>query len=1084
MGIRFHYYLKSSPLGGWGATLKIMKKNSKMLFTLLGAGMLCNPSVALAGNTSADNMTVASAQQAQGIKGSVIDAKGEPLIGATIKVVGTQNGTVTDLDGKFSINCKTGATLEISFIGYKTIQVKASNGMTVKLEEDGKVLQDVVVTALGIKRDRKALGYGLTEVKGEELTKAKETNVINSLAGKVAGLVVNQTASGASGSTRVQLRGATEMTGNNQPLYVVDGVPLDNTNFGSADEQGGYDLGDGISAINPDDIETMTVLKGPAASALYGSRASHGVILITTKKADKDKISVEYNGSFTLDSQLAKWDNIQTIYGMGDNGEYQLDASSGTNQSWGAKADEINKTYFDGSVHPFYMYANNVNDFFRNGLTAQNTAVLSVNSGKTGIRFSLTDMRNRDILPNTDMNRDNFNLRVNTSVGPVDFDFNANYTHEGVNNRPALGDSQSNVGKNLMTLASTYNQEWLKNYQNADGTYANWNGNDQYNKNPYWDLYKNQNTTDKDVFRLTGKAVWNVNKHLKLQGTVGTDINKMNFEDFIARSTPGVLAGKLTQQIFDNNTLNAELLALYNNTWDKIDFNATLGGNIYKVDNKTTTITGTDQQMNDVIAILNYAEQNVQGSTYKKQINSIYGSASVGFDHTYYLEGTLRGDRSSTLPVSNNTYVYPSVSGSVVFSEYIKNKKIMNYGKFRASWAKVGSDTDPYQLGLTYTTGKYSYSGYTIAMINNYTQPNKDLKPTMTSSYELGLELKFFNNRLGLDLTYYNQTSKDQIIGLASSSTSGYTARLINAGKIQNKGIEIALNGRVLQIKDFAWDAGLNYSKNSNKVLELVEGTDYFELANASWANVSVGAEVGEDFGSIKGTDFKRNANGDILIDGKTGMPLFEEKTKTLGNASWDWTGGFYSTFTYKNFRLSAGFDVKVGADLYSMSMRSAYLTGKANETLPGREEWYASEEARKAAGMTEDEWKEAKMTKGFIAEGVIEKEDGTYEKNNIPVNPQSYWKTVVAKAQSLFIYDNSYVKCREITFGYTFPESMLGKYVKALSVSFVARNPFIVWKNIPNIDPDSSYNTSGLGLEYGSLPSRRSYGLNVNVKF
>ena len=575
-----------------------------------------------------------------------------------------------------------------------------------------------------------------------------------------------------------------------------------------------------------------------------------------------------------------------------------------------------------------------------------------------------------------------------------------------------------------------------------------------------------------------------MNKHLKLQGTVGTDINKMNFEDFIARSTPGVLAGKLTQQIFDNNTLNAELLALYNNTWDKFDFNATLGGNIYKVDNKTTTITGTDQQMNDVIAILNYAEQNVQGGTYKKQINSIYGSASVGFDHTYYLEGTLRGDRSSTLPVSNNTYVYPSVSGSVVFSEYIKNKKIMNYGKFRASWAKVGSDTDPYQLGLTYTTGKYSYSGYTIAMINNYTQPNKDLKPTMTSSYELGLELKFFNNRLGLDLTYYNQTSKDQIIGLASSSTSGYTARLINAGKIQNKGIEIALNGRVLQIKDFAWDAGLNYSKNSNKVLELVEGTDYFELANASWANVSVGAEVGEDFGSIKGTDFKRNANGDILIDGKTGMPLFEEKTKTLGNASWDWTGGFYSTFTYKNFRLSAGFDVKVGADLYSMSMRSAYLTGKANETLPGREEWYASEEARKAAGMTEDEWKEAKMTKGFIAEGVIEKEDGTYEKNNIPVNPQSYWKTVVAKAQSLFIYDNSYVKCREITFGYTFPESMLGKYVKALSVSFVARNPFIVWKNIPNIDPDSSYNTSGLGLEYGSLPSRRSYGLNVNVKF
>lgn len=1055
-----------------------------MLLTLLGAGMMCNTSVALAGSTPADNVTVASAQQTQGIKGTVTDGAGEPLIGATIKVVGTQNGTVTDLDGKFTINCKAGATLEISFIGYKTIQLQASNGMKVKLEEDGKVLQDVVVTALGIKRDRKALGYGLTEVKGEELTKAKETNVINSLAGKVAGLVVNQTASGASGSTRVQLRGATEMTGNNQPLYVVDGVPLDNTNFGSAGEQGGYDLGDGISAINPDDIETMTVLKGPAASALYGSRASHGVILITTKKADKDKVSIEYNGSFTLDSQLAKWDNIQTTYGMGDNGEYQLDASSGTNQSWGAKADEINKTYFDGSVHPFYMYGNNAADFFRTGLTAQNTTVLSVNSGKTGIRFSMTDMRNRDILPNTDMNRDNFNLRVNTSVGPVDFDLTANYVHEGVNNRPALGDSQSNVGKNLMTLASTYNQKWLKHYQNADGTYANWNGNDQYNKNPYWDLYKNQNTTGKDVLRLTGKAIWNVNKHLKLQGTIGTDINKMNFEDYIARSTPGVLAGKLTQQIFNNNTLNAELLGLYSNTWGRIDFNASLGGNIYKVDNKNTTITGTDQQMNDIIAIMNYAEQNVQGGTYKKQINSLYGSASIGFVHTYYLETTLRGDRSSTLPVSNNTYVYPSVSGSMVFSEFIRNKKVINYGKFRASWAKVGSDTDPYQLGLTYTTGKYSYPGYTIAMITNNTQPNKDLKPTMTSSYELGLELKFFNNRLALDLTYYDQTSKDQIIGLASSSTSGYTSRLINAGKIQNKGIELAINGRVLAIKDFAWDAGINFSKNSNKVLELVEGTNYFELADASWANVSVGAEVGEDFGSIKGTDFKRNANGDILIDGSTGMPLFEEQTKTLGNASWDWTGGFYSTFTYKNFRLSAGFDIKVGADLYSMSMRSAYLTGKAKETLAGRDEWYASEEARKAAGMSEADWRASGNCTGFIAEGVIDNGDGTYRKNDIPVNPQSYWKSAVAKAQSLFVYDNSYVKCREITFGYTFPESMLGKYVKALNVSFVARNPFIVWKNIPNIDPDSSYNTSGLGLEYGSLPSHRSYGLNVNLKF
>ena len=1059
-----------------------MRKN-QVLLCLLGAGMAWTPSLAFAKADANMRTSIVAAPDNQVIKGTVADADG-PLIGATVKVAGTNNGTVTDFNGNFSIQCKPGTTLEISYVGYKTITAKAKDGMTVTMEADGKVLNEVVVTALGVKRDRKALGYGLSEVKGEELTKAKETNVINSLSGKVAGLVVQNTAGGASGSTRVLLRGNTEMTGNNQPLYVVDGVPLDNTNFGSAGTEGGYDLGDGISAINPDDIETMTVLKGPAASALYGSRASHGVILITTKKADKDKLSVEYNGSFTFDTQLAKWDDVQQVYGMGNNGKYSQTATTGTNMSWGPKADDFNMTYFDGESRPFYIYPNNASDFFRTGFTTQNTAIISANSGKTGMRFSVTDMRNRDILPETNMSRDNFNLRVNTSLGKIDFDFTANYTRENVKNRPALGDSQSNVGKNLMTLANTYNQAWLKNYQTADGEYANWNGLDQYNRNPYWDLYKNSNKSDKDVFRFTAKAIYNIDSHLKIQGTIGTDINNMNFQDYIARTTPGKSAGQLQESVFQNRTLNAEILALYNNQFGDFDVNATLGGNIYKVDNKSNILTGLGQQMKDVIAIMNYQEQSVQQNTYKKQINSIYGSASIGYDHTYYLEGTLRGDKSSTLPVNNNTYVYPSVSASWVFSEYLKNKNIINYGKFRASWAKVGSDTDPYQLALNYSTGKYSYSGFTIGMINNNTQPNKDLKPTMTTSYELGLEMKFFHNRLSLDVTYYNQTSRDQIINLASSSTSGYQYRLINAGEIQNKGIEVALNGRALQIKDFAWDFGVNFSKNSNKVKSLTEGMDYFEIERAIWCNVSVGAEVGKNFGSIIGPDFKRNANGDILINPETGLPQYDETTRTLGNASWDWTGGFYHTLTYKNFRLSAAFDVKVGADIFSMSMRSAFQTGKAPETLEGREAWYTSEEKRMAEGMTIEQWRAAGKCDGFYAPGVIDNGDGTYRKNDIAIDPQTYWESVSRNAPSMFIYDNSYVKCREITFGYTFPEKTLGKFVKGLNVSFVARNPFIIWKNIPNIDPDSGYNTSGMGLEYGSLPSRRSYGLNVNMKF
>src|SRR5574344_1065000 len=473
--------------------------NKTILLSLLCTGMIGTPATTYAVSSSV-KATLTAQQSDHEIKASLVDASGEASIGATVKIVGGTGGALTDMTGHFPLKCEPGTTLQISFMGYKPVTVKASNGMKVTLQENVKVLGDVVVTALGIKRDKKALGYALEEVKGEELTKAKETNVINSLAGKVAGLVVQNTAGGSSGSTRVLLRGNTEMGGDNQPLYVIDGVPLDNTNFGSVTTAGGHDLGDGISAINPDDIETMSVLKGPAASALYGSRASHGVILITTKKAqNKDSFSVEYNGSFTFDSQLAKWNDIQQEYGMGSNGTYSYDAISNTNKSWGPKADGNNLLkYYDGVERPYQIIPDNTSNFFRTGFTSTNTAIIGVNSGKTGVRFTYTDMRNKDIVPRTHMSRDIFNLRANTTLAKVDLDFSANYTREAVKNRPALGDSKSNIGKNLMTLATTYDQAWLQNYQDADGNYSNWNGMDPSNVNPYWDVYKNSNESAKD----------------------------------------------------------------------------------------------------------------------------------------------------------------------------------------------------------------------------------------------------------------------------------------------------------------------------------------------------------------------------------------------------------------------------------------------------------------------------------------------------------------------------------------------------------------------------------------------------------
>ena len=1020
------------------------------------------------------------------VTGTVEDAEG-PLIGASVIVKGTTRGTITDMDGQYSIEANVGEELEFSYVGYTTQTFTVSgNSINVTMSEDTEVLSEVVVTAMGIKRDRKALGYEVGEVKGEDLTRVKDVNVTNSLAGRVAGLVVQETAGGSSGSTRVVLRGTTEMTGDNQPLYVIDGVPLDNTNYGQAGTEGGYDLGNGVSSLNPDDIESMSVLKGPAAAALYGSRASHGVILITTKKANTgdSKWSVEYNGAFTLDSQLSQWDNVQQVYGMGSDGQYNVDAVSNTNKSWGPKADEgLILRYYDGQERPFRIIPNNTAHFFELGMTGTNTAIVSMNTGKTGIRFTYTDLRNKDILPNSNMSRNTLNLRANSSIGPVDLDFLVNYIHEDVKNRPALGDDKSNVGKNLMTLATTYDQAWLKNYETTAGEYQNWNGMDPYNVNPYWDIYKNKNQSYKDLLRMNGKIVYNIIPQLKVQATVGAELNRFEFSDFKYPTTPGYESGRLQNSFYNNRMFNAELLGIYTDNWGDFDFTATAGANLYNVNNRTNVNTGTDMGIREVVAMSSFEEQSVEESTYKKRIVSVFGSVNLGWRHMLYLDATVRGDKSSALASGKNLYVYPSVSGSWVFSELITgNRKVLPYGKVRLSWAEVGSDTDPYQLSLRYTKSQFGYPGYTIGYIYGNTVPNADLKPTRTRSLETGFETKWCNSRISLDFTFYHQKSRDQIISMATSPTSGYDYRMINAGEILNQGFEVTFGSRIIQTKDFTWDLNLNWSKNINRVISLTEGTTELELAKATWCNVYVSAREGEEYGSICGPALLRNEEGRVIVDGSTGLPKFTTENKVLGNAQWDWTGGLSTTLRYKMVVLTALFDVKVGADLFSMSERSSFETGKAKETLTGRAEWYASEEARRAAGVTSG-WK---ATGGYLVDGVIDNGDGTYRENDIFINPEDYWMEVSRKSPEMFIYDNSYIKCRELTLGLDFPKEWLDKngVIKHIGISLVARNPFIVWKNIKDIDPDAQYNTSGLGLEYGSLPSRRSYGLNFNIKF
>ncbi|MDR1524793.1 MAG: SusC/RagA family TonB-linked outer membrane protein [Tannerella sp.] len=1058
---------------------------------------------------SAPVRTQAGSQQAgKRIIGIVVDENGEPVIGANIKEKGTAtNGTVTDADGNFSLTVAENSVLQVSYIGYVAQEVNvlsAGSGgkpIVIRLLEDVQALDEVVVTALGMTREKKSLGYAIGEVKGDEVDKAKETNLVNALAGKIPGLVISQTAGGPSGSTRVLIRGNTELTGNNEPLYVVDGIPLDNTNFGSADTYGGYDLGDGISSINPDDIETISILKGPAASALYGSRASHGVVLITTKKAGgRKKLGIELNSTTTFEHQLTKYD-VQSTYGQGGDGIISdYNAVYSPTSSWGPKIDEgLNITYFDGVKRPYRFLEDNINGFFRTGLTTTNTIVLNSVQDNTGVRLSYTNLMNKDIVPNTGLNRNSVNLRANSKFAKkLDVDIKMNYVREEVKNRPALSGSGYNVGKNLMTLATTFDQAWLKeHYINEKGEYYDWNNYDVYNLNPYWVIHAMENTSFKDRFSGSGVLSYKFNDKFNVRVTGGGEINIFEFQNYIPYSTPGQVTGYLQRSSFNNYTYNAELLFSYKDKIGLLDIGANVGGNVFFVNNHTNKVTARDMDLREEVTLQSFRTKEISENARRKQINSAFGMVNLGFKDYLFLDFTVRCDKSSTLPSNSNTYVYPSISGSFLFSEVLKiSKNILSYGKLRASFAQVGSDTNPFQLGMNYYAPDKPYLTYPYTTVDNRLYdtddrarvPNKNLKPTRTNSAEFGVDLKFLNNRLGVDITYYKQNSKDQILYLPIANSSSFNEKLVNAGNIENKGLEVALNTTPVETKDLSWRLNFNFAHNKNKVIALTEDLNRFTLAKAEYLNVTIDAVAGENYGSIMSPNaFDRNENGDIIVDA-SGLPRVSSNTeyKVIGNAMWDWTGGISSSLKYKNISLSAIFDIKIGADLYSQTARSLYATGKSKATLEGRDAWYISEEKRFEAGVLETAWT---PTGGYLVKGVVETIDGngnkTYTPNERYVDPQDYWSHVTKYVPEYFISDNSYVKVREITLSYKFPNKWIGKYAEDVFVSFVSRNPFIIFKNIDSIDPDSNYNnSSGMGLEYGSLPSRRSFGININLKF
>ena len=1042
------------------------------------------------------------------ISGRIIDEAGDGIPGVTIENKQKRSSTISDNDGSFTIKAALKDELRLSHIGYlpTTVTIQQLSGNVITLSGTSQSLSEVVVTSLGIKREKRALSYSIGEVKGDEIDKApRDPNIINSLAGRVPGLIISNTAGGPFGSSKVLIRGNTDITGDNQPLYVVDGVPMDNSNYGMTGSDkyaAGADLGDAISGINPDDVASISVLKGPAASALYGSRAGHGVILITTKKGSNRKgLGIEINSSSAIETLLTRFKNYQYEYGQGTGGTIPKDqaiARATLFSSFGARLDpNLIIPSFNGGTSSYGLVQNNIENFFQTGSSYGNNVAITGGNEKSLFRFSYNNLHYNDIVPKTYMDRNTFTLRGSTKIGTkLDIDVHGTYLNEFVNNRPALADDPANIGFNFVGLANNINQEvFKKGYQDDFGNYVEWGGG-QYHLNPYWVINRMSNKTTKD--RIMGGIQLNYNplSWLSIQGRLNTDFTYLDYTKFSPRTTPGSETGVLEGRNSKYSTNNADvLITVKKQLSENFYASASVGGSILYINSPSTYKRGEDMLLTDAITFNSFKKLSIQESAYEKQINSFYGTISTGFKNYLYVDATLRRDASSTLPVKNNTYWYPSLGASFIVTDALHiQSKTLTYAKIRASAAQVGNDTDPYQLMLNYGLEPFQPSHGSIGGVTNIIIPNPELKPTRTKSFEAGTDLKFFENRIGLEFTYYTSESRDQINYIDVPTSTGYAKKILNAGTVANEGVEILLSGKVIESKNVSWNISFNAAHNKNTVKSLAEGVSYLTLSDARWLGISIIAKPGLPYGSIIGYDYQRTSTGQNILDPTSLTPLVTDDREVLGKGTWNWTGGINNTLRYKSFSLNAIIDVKQGADLFSMTNLFAVIRGQQDITLGGRKEWIQSEEERQAAGETIAQWTNEGKVKGYVPQGVVQTGvDGNgkpvYEKNTKAVDPNVYWSSFYADDKGVatpFIYDASYIKMRELTLLYTLPNRIAEKiHAENISVGLVSRNPFIIHKKVPNVDPDSNYNNgNGQGFEYGSLPGRRSWGVNLNIKF
>jgi len=1018
------------------------------------------------------------------VSGVVTDASGETLIGASVAEKGTTNAVMTGMNGDYTLTVSPNATLVVTYVGFnpKEVQVNGQTKVDIVVSEDTKLLDEVVVTALGIKRDKKSLGYALSEVKGDQLTEKRDANIANSLSGKVAGLQVKQAGTGPAGSSRIVLRGNNSIMGDNQPLVVVDGVPIDSGTGGSEDYWGNraVDRGSGMADISPDDIESISVLKGPAAAALYGSRAGNGVIMITTKTGKGNKgIGISYNTNLTFDSPM-QMPKYQNIYGKGSEGVYEANAAN----SWGEKMN--GQTFKDQAGYDRIYSAgdNDLKDFLRTGTTWTNSLDLSSNTDKNSVRLGVMNLSNKGVVPNSSFSRTSITLRGTANLSEkLSLDAKVTYVNQKTNNRIKLGGDPDNIFNNYLMMPRSVHFSDLDRpdlgYAYPKGTMSASTGTDLSGKpiawtdayggqirNPYWAAHKNTNEDRKNRFIGFASLKYEFTDWLNIQGRYGMDYTNANYQDVLATGTPYWYAeGDLIMSKSENYEINTDLLITLNkNLTDKLGLVATAGGNIMyrRTDDMWAQTRGLF--IPDFYKLENGLDKDVTNDLFRKQINSLYATASFAWNNMLYLDLTARNDWSSSLNSDNRSYFYPSVGASWLFTETFSEKLgPINYGKLRLSWAQVGNDTSPYQL-YNYRTIRTSQSvinGEQRVILEGNKSDIKayyDLKNETINSWEIGLELKAFNNRLGLDFAFYNKDAKDQILKMNVSQTGGWAYKYVNAGNVRNRGIELMLTGTPVQSKDFNWDVALNFSKNSNKIVKLVEGTDQQILSHPSYSDqVQIVARVGGSYGDLYGKAYRRDDNGNIVI-GTNGAPIFDSEFKKLGNSNPDWMGGLTNTFRYKGIDLSFQIDMRYGGDVYMGSIRSGTNAGTLDMTLEGRE--------------------------GMVIPGVLA--DGST--NNISISSQHYWGALAGSQGGAepWIYDATNVRLREVSIGYSIPRKILANTpFEAIKLSLVGRNLWMIHSKTKGFDPESGFSTGNAqGFEYGSMPTLRSLGFNVNVMF